>query len=309
MEGAVTVVYVAAPVPSLAGHRLTGDDGVDDRTVRFLLKQSLALKKEEERRRMALESIERMLEDAVRHESSSSTAKRRKRKRKRKRDFLGRVAALIVVNGSVMSMAGFAVLVLLTMQFPSSVGRTLLPGIIVGMDQKDLFHRAFVDSDSGIYKAGFAGCFSRCVSSRCRQAPDARHHCRYGPDGQLRGEILADMVLMVQFFLYSTLSGSTVDTCSASVYEAFWTFHLVWYRGRFPWSRLLWTTEFLQLLRKVIDVPGCRSCRFSSLLMRRGGFPWSRLLSDQRDSPVRRHGGRCPCCACGASSQVPSWRR
>ena len=70
---------------------------------------------------------------------------------------------------------------------------------------------------------------------------------------------------------------------SASVYEAFWTFLLVWYRDRFPWSRLLWTTEFLQLLRKVIDVPGCRF----SLLMRRGGLPWSRLLSDQRGSPVR----------------------
>ena len=45
---------------TLAGHRLKNDDGVDDRTVRFLLKQSLALnrEKEEERRRRALESIE-----------------------------------------------------------------------------------------------------------------------------------------------------------------------------------------------------------------------------------------------------------
>ena len=83
---------------------------------------------------------------------------------------------------------------------------------------------------------------------------------------------------------------------SVSVYESSWTFLLVGYRGRFPWSRLLWTTQFLQLLRKVIDVLGCRSCRFS-LLMRRGGFPWSRLLSDQRRSPVRRHGGRFPYCA------------
>ena len=31
--------------------------------------------------------------------------------------------------------------------------------------------------------AGFAGCFSRCVPSCCRQAQDARHHGRYGSPG------------------------------------------------------------------------------------------------------------------------------
>ena len=46
---AATVGYVAARVPTLAGHRLTSDyDGVDGLTVRLLLKQSLALKKKEE---------------------------------------------------------------------------------------------------------------------------------------------------------------------------------------------------------------------------------------------------------------------
>ena len=93
---AATVGYVAALVPTLAGHRLTSDDdGVDGRTVRFLLKQSLALKKkeeeEEERRRMVRESVERVrarvdAENAARHASSSSSVvKRRKRKKKRKR--------------------------------------------------------------------------------------------------------------------------------------------------------------------------------------------------------------------------------
>ena len=91
---AVTVGYVAARVPTLAGHRLASDDdGVDGRTVRFLLKQSLAEKKkewEEERRRMVQESVEQVrarvdAENAARHAASSSTGKRRKRKKRRKK--------------------------------------------------------------------------------------------------------------------------------------------------------------------------------------------------------------------------------
>ena len=91
---AVTVGYVAARVPTLAGHRLAcDDDGVDGRTVRFLLKQSLAEKKkewEEERRRMVQESVEQVrarvdAENAARHAASSSTGKRRKRKKRRKK--------------------------------------------------------------------------------------------------------------------------------------------------------------------------------------------------------------------------------
>ena len=39
-----------------------------------------------------------------------------------------------------------------------------------------------IDTGSGIFKAGFAGSFSRCVLSGRRQAPDASHHGRYGPE-------------------------------------------------------------------------------------------------------------------------------
>ena len=162
LGGAVTVGYVAAPVPTLAGHRLIGDDGVDDRTARFLLKQSLALKekeKEEERRRMALESIEQMLQVAVWHESSSFTVTRKKRKKKRKRDFLGRVAALIVDNGSGMSMDGFAVLELLMLYSRRlSAGLSCQAPLLV-WTRRTCSIALVVDSDSGIYKAGFAGCF------------------------------------------------------------------------------------------------------------------------------------------------------
>ena len=70
---------------------------------------------------------------------------------------------------------------------------------------------AFIDQkDSGsvIYYAGFDGdnapraVFLSFLSS----GPVARHHGRYGPDGQLRGEIFADMVPMVH----------TADNCGVS---------------------------------------------------------------------------------------------
>ena len=83
------------------------------------------------------------------------------RKRGRRRNFL-EVAALIVDNGSGMSMAGFAVFGASHAVFPSFVGRTQ-PGIMDGMDQNDSTHHALVvDSGSGICKAGFAS-FPRAV--------------------------------------------------------------------------------------------------------------------------------------------------
>ena len=70
--------------------------------------------------------------------------------------------------------------------FPSLVGRPKLPGIIVGMDQKDFLHRA----RRQLWQWHMLGwfywyCTSRCVPSCFRQASDARHHGRCEPKGQL----------------------------------------------------------------------------------------------------------------------------
>ena len=100
--------------------------------------------------------------------------------------------------------------------------------------------------------------------------------------------------------VFSTLLGSTVDTCSASVYDAFWkNFTLSYMKGGLsdpvvdprPSDCKLWslrscsfiqvvdisvmahrqslmvqtvrqTIDFLQLLYKVVDAPVCKSCRF-----------------------------------------------
>ena len=57
--GAVTVGYVAAPVPLLAVPLLAGAAGeaVDDRTLRFLLARSLAEEEEEEQRKAQVEEL------------------------------------------------------------------------------------------------------------------------------------------------------------------------------------------------------------------------------------------------------------
>ena len=77
------------------------------------------------------------------------------------------MASLIVDNGSGMSIAGFAVLVLFTLySLRLSAGLSCQASLLV-WSRRTFSITLVVDSDSGIYKAGFAGCFSRCVSSRC----------------------------------------------------------------------------------------------------------------------------------------------
>ena len=52
------------------------------------------------------------------------------------------VAALVVDNGSGMCKAGFAGDDAPRAVFPSLVGRAKMPGIMVGMDQKDPLHQS-----------------------------------------------------------------------------------------------------------------------------------------------------------------------
>ena len=121
-------------------------------------------------------------------------------------------------------------------------------GILAGMDQKD--------SCSGTDNAGVTGDSAPRAVSSLRQAHDARHHGRHAPEGQLPEafrklaflgddvvffygplylEVTCSSCLPEEFMLLlfrettpgmvsvvSTPLCSTVDTCSASVYEAFW---------------------------------------------------------------------------------------
>ena len=90
-------------------------------------------------------------------------------------------------------------------------------GIMAVMDQKD-FYTLVVGPGSGMCKDGFAGLrvdAPRAVASIGSQALNAPHYGRYGPEGQLPEAYRCVSV-------FSTLLGSTADTCDASACEDFW---------------------------------------------------------------------------------------
>ena len=110
-------------------------------------------------------------------------------------------STLAVVYGSGMCYAGLAGYDTPRVMFPSGVARPRMLCTMAVMDQKDSTLRALVvNHGGGMCWTGSPGDFApRAVFlSLLLSGPGARHHCRYGADGQLRGEILADMVLMVQ---------------------------------------------------------------------------------------------------------------
>ena len=101
------------------------------------------------------------------------------------------VVALFVVNGGGMLLAGFLCSLLTLAGLSCWASWSVWTRMTV-------FFALVVVSGGGICWAGLAGCSSRCVPCCRLQARDARHHGRYGPEGQLRGESLADMVPVVQ---------------------------------------------------------------------------------------------------------------
>ena len=70
--------------------------------------------------------------------------------------------------------------------FSLVVGRPKMPGIIVGMDGK---HSTAVASSWLVRPV------LRCILFGFRQAQDAVHHGRYGPEGQLRIVFVAAFVV------------------------------------------------------------------------------------------------------------------
>ena len=253
------------------------------------------------------------------------------------------VAALIVDNGSGMFMAGCAGSVLLQCPLRLSAGlccqvwtrmtvfsalvldsscgicragiagvalravflflvvRPKMLRIMAGMAQKDI---CALFLGSGMCKAWFAGIFPLALCSSCGSCLDALHHGRYGPEGQLRGEILADMVPVVQ----------TADNCGSSAVAALGKVINIPVLVQTPIRMVftVWQTiEIHQfLLYKVVDSPvdgrGSSTGRRHSL---RG--PMIRLFSRPRGSfpCCCTHCGRCPTCAGCAGSQVLVVRR
>ena len=148
---AVTVGYVAAPVPTLAGHRFQGDDGVDYLSRRYLLGILLEETRQEEERR---KEAEKEKEQASRTSASSAPKRTRKKRKKKKLSKASSRSSCGCARRRQRQwhVSGLLGDVLLRAVFPSVVDRPEMPCIMADMDQKD--------SCSGMYKAVIAGGFA-----------------------------------------------------------------------------------------------------------------------------------------------------
>ena len=158
-------------------------------------------------------------------------------------------------SSAAVAYAGLVLLVAPRPVFPVVVDRPEMLGIMAVMDQKDCI--ALSVSGSGMCKARVAGILhlTLCSSLGC-QAHDVPHRGRYEPEGQLRGEILADgsdcrktviKVVDISFVLQrlipmvlatSEIPQLRVDKVVDAPFYAGRADFLSWCRGRFPWSRL-----------------------------------------------------------------------
>ena len=217
---AATGGYVAAGAPLLVVASLAGRDDVDGTTVSFLLAENLKLQKkveeeEKERRRKRLEAGDREEISLAVHEEAAAAlerarlllvqaGKRRKRKKRRKR----RTPRTSSIPGRTRRRqrqwfacsAGFTGDDVPRVMFPSGVVRPKMPRIMASLVQKD--------SCSGMASLVLLVILHLALyPSRCSQAHDASHHGWYGTEGQLFGESLAVVCILlpsrcVPFFVF-----------------------------------------------------------------------------------------------------------
>ena len=271
-EGAVTVGYVAAPMPTFALPVLAGSAGeaVDDRSLRFLLGRSLAEKKEEEEKRRKAEVEEYRLASLARARELYGSKRKRKKRRKRRlprspRPLLrGRAHRRQWLWHS--RFACFPGDVLLRAVFPSE-----LLGIMAVMSQKDSTTLVVIHG-SGICWVGFTG----------HDAPRVIF-----PSGVAKPRMLCilagmdqkdcfDMVPMVQ-------TADTVESpqlallCRSQLYQVICT-PFVAQRQFLMVQTVRLTIDIAQLLYTVIDVPVVQVEQVHFPLVAECQILWSRLF-------------------------------
>ena len=245
--GAVTVGYVAAPVPTLALSVLAASAGeaVDDRSLRFLLGRSLAEKKEEEEKRRK-EKVEEFCQASLARARELYGSKR-KRKKRRKRplprsprpllrgrahrrqwlwhvrapravfpSFGGRPRCLVFwwPRSSLTPPAAYARLVLLVFHFA-------LCSILSFSGPRCSTPWSVWTRGTIMCLAGFTGDdIPRAAFLRCLCAQGVWHFGRHGPAGQLRrrgqGLRLAFLGLVLEFTA-ECVHGAGVKDCALAL--------------------------------------------------------------------------------------------
>ena len=135
---------------------------------------------------------------------SSASGKKRKRKKRRKKKTLRTSSHLTLRRAHRRQRQWYAHVWFCCFGafhavFPSFVGRTQLLGIMDGMDHNDSIPFARRRLRLWQMQCWFYWyCTSRCVPSCFRQASDAPHHGRYGPEGQLCAEMVVNIFVVAQ---------------------------------------------------------------------------------------------------------------
>ena len=262
--------------PSAVAGRAASGDAVDARTLRFLVARSLAEKKEEEEEQGKAEFAQQVEE------------LRQEEKEEKEED--SPILFLLWPRSSSTTAVVCSWLVTLV-QFSafavslSFVGRSVLPGIMDGMDQYNSFHLARRRPRHWLMLGWFFWNFtSRCVPSCCRQAPRCSASC---PLWTRRRTVMRSF-LAVACARFGLLVFCTLRCVPQVVFslmpcimagmdqrDSFVAPQLQFFQivaipvvMQRPIPTVLLTAEIPQLhfLDKVIDVPVCMSCRFFQLL-------------------------------------------
>ena len=230
----------------------------------------------------------------------NASARRRGRGRRGRRGgFLGRphfppVAALIVDNGSCLSMAGFAVLVLLTLySLRLFVGFSCSASWTVWTRTT-----ALIVHSSSILAVAYARLVllvsSRCVPLRCRQAQGAPHHGLYAPEGRDDAPRAVLPFIVVGPKMFGIMAGMTPNDGSSEEYRKigfYWemtsyvsVFCSFWFDGGYIFRQSTEAWLFHALLREggpripiLRSIPPCAGGFWTIFTVKLDSFPKSIL--------------------------------
>ena len=293
--------------PLLVVPALHGEDSVDGTTVSFLLRQTLVLKKKGGGEGEEAEAVDAgaplAVGDASRwplapaDEEDDGTpqaprCKEEEEEEEEEEDSQNLFLSWPRSSSTAAVVCPWLVTLVQCLRSVLFVCRQAYAASMDGTDQKDSTHRALVVDSGSDQKDSYAvGWFcwystSHCVPFRCRQAHDACHHGRYGPEGALRGAVqkTADSP-QLQFIEGRRFPCRCAEADSPRLFVG---------PKRFP-----------SCLDTVINVPVAQVVQIVVFVVAQKRFPMVQTVRRTKEIPqLLGHGDRRPCAFC---AQVPCW--